>query len=218
MDPGVAAIVAGAITKGEIIVCGLACIWMGYRLFLAGIQKGGAKIAAASSRARSGRLSFTMGKGGPGLVFALYGAVIVVVGILHGHVKIDESGSVAGKGRDQTVKGLPSVDAGPNVEVATARADETGSFARLPPPPTPQPARENAVPPHKEKRGASGDAKKHAPEKHAEVPQKAEAQPLPETHVGVQPADDVPLHAGLRPGWWHVQVEEKKDDGQSRPE
>jgi hypothetical protein len=55
---------------------GLVCIGMGYRLFVRGVQKGGAAITMNS---KTGALS--MDRGGPGLIFALLGALIVIVGL-----------------------------------------------------------------------------------------------------------------------------------------
>ncbi|MDA4132860.1 MAG: hypothetical protein OK454_07025, partial [Thaumarchaeota archaeon] len=85
-----------ALVKAVVIITGLSCIWMGYRLFMARVLKGGAEVRADASldddqrtRGASGknkgarmRAGFSMSRGGPGLVFALFGAGIVVVGIL----------------------------------------------------------------------------------------------------------------------------------------
>lgn len=68
---------------------GVVCTFMGFWLFIKGVQKGGAAVSASYSSdagakkgaKRSG--AFSIGRGGPGLVFALFGAIVTVTGIVH---------------------------------------------------------------------------------------------------------------------------------------
>ncbi|WP_462151456.1 hypothetical protein [Pseudoalteromonas xiamenensis] len=59
---------------------GLVCIWMGYRLFVLGVYRGGAEVRAGNND-KSGGLSFSISRGGPGLDFALFGACVVLYSI-----------------------------------------------------------------------------------------------------------------------------------------
>lgn len=86
------------IFKTVAVLVGGACVWMGFTLFKLGIQEGGAGVetevsSTNSSRSRGSENSpdssmsaerrgrFALDRGGPGLVFALFGAVVIVAGI-----------------------------------------------------------------------------------------------------------------------------------------
>ncbi|WPB82596.1 hypothetical protein KYC5002_26210 [Archangium violaceum] len=96
MDAQTGHLLSIVLLKAVTILTGLACIGMGYRLFMAGVFKGGAEIDANVGRDVSGSgapgsnahgskdkwgLGVRMARGGPGLVFALFGAAIVIVGV-----------------------------------------------------------------------------------------------------------------------------------------
>jgi hypothetical protein len=73
--------------KSVAFFVGLACIWMGYRLFAKGVFEGGAGIkldGEAADGVTGGQIKtvLSMERGGPGLAFALFGMVIVAIAML----------------------------------------------------------------------------------------------------------------------------------------
>jgi len=65
---------------------GLASIYMGYRLFMADKLRGGAQVdgdfESRTESAGSGNLKISLGRGGPGLLFALFGMAIALAAVL----------------------------------------------------------------------------------------------------------------------------------------
>ena len=65
---------------------GLASIYMGYRLFMADKLRGGAQldgdIEQRAGAAGSGKVKISVGRGGPGLLFALFGMSIALAAVL----------------------------------------------------------------------------------------------------------------------------------------
>lgn len=85
------------LAKVTIAGLGVLCVYMGFTLFMRGVQKGGAGISGEAGAEGSGskwRAAVALDKGGPGLVFALFGAAIAVVGILLG-INIHEKTTTA---------------------------------------------------------------------------------------------------------------------------
>jgi hypothetical protein len=79
----------GILMQGTIklatIVGGAVCIVLGYRLFIRGVTSGGANADFAAWNAR-----VVVGKGGPGLLFGLFGVAIVMTGLLRsGEIRKD---------------------------------------------------------------------------------------------------------------------------------
>ncbi|HWP05466.1 MAG TPA: hypothetical protein VNN72_06980 [Polyangiaceae bacterium] len=64
--------------KITILLSGLVSIVLGYKLFTRGVYRGGAGV-----RVEGWKAVVAMDKGGPGLVFALFGAIVLIVGIIH---------------------------------------------------------------------------------------------------------------------------------------
>lgn len=74
-----------------LIVAGMACVYMGYRLFVLGhVEKGG------ELKATSGRTHIHLKQVWPGVFFALFGVAIIAVGIYRG-IEINLPGSGTGK-------------------------------------------------------------------------------------------------------------------------
>ena len=71
------ALLMGFGVKALTMASGVVGIALGYRLFTRGIYKGGAGIKVEGWKA-----AVAMDRGGPGLLFALFGAVVLVVGIV----------------------------------------------------------------------------------------------------------------------------------------
>jgi hypothetical protein len=72
------ALLVGLAVKAAIMASGLVIVFLGYRLFATGVYRGGAGVKIEGWKA-----VVAMDKGGPGLVFALFGAIVLVVGIAH---------------------------------------------------------------------------------------------------------------------------------------
>jgi hypothetical protein len=72
------AVLAHAAVKVTIVLAGALCVILGYRLFEEGLCRGGADI-----NVRAWKTVIAMDRGGPGLVFALFGAIVIIVGALH---------------------------------------------------------------------------------------------------------------------------------------
>jgi hypothetical protein len=104
-DYGVAMAVQGAVKLG-IVLAGTACVFLGYRLFVKGVFEGGGSIRATGWKA-----TFAMNKGGPGLIFALFGAVIVLAG-----VSLDMSASVDRKSNVDAILAAAAASAQTNTE------------------------------------------------------------------------------------------------------
>ncbi|MGH1349052.1 MAG: hypothetical protein ACRBN8_46395 [Nannocystales bacterium] len=55
--------------------------YLGYRLFIEGVFLGGAEIRAKLPESAGQGVEFTLGRGGPGLVFCFFGASLVLYAI-----------------------------------------------------------------------------------------------------------------------------------------
>ncbi len=64
-----------------ILLVGLACIWMGYRLFVENIQQGGASVSGEIESPEGTKGKIHVGRGGPGVCFALFGAGIIIANL-----------------------------------------------------------------------------------------------------------------------------------------
>lgn len=69
-----------ACVKVAMIAAGILCVFMGFRLFTQGITNGGAKLGM-SGEAGGWKAAVAMDRGGPGLIFALFGLIISVAAI-----------------------------------------------------------------------------------------------------------------------------------------
>jgi hypothetical protein len=63
---------------------GFGCVFFGYRLFCLGITRGGAAVQAEVGRAGGvvSKARLVMERGGPGLVFALFGMAVIIAAIV----------------------------------------------------------------------------------------------------------------------------------------
>jgi hypothetical protein len=77
---GDSAFALAAFVKVAMIAAGVVCVFMGFRLFTQGITRGGAKIGM-SGEAGGWKAAVAMDRGGPGLIFALFGLIISVAAI-----------------------------------------------------------------------------------------------------------------------------------------
>ena len=76
------AVLMAMVVRVAMIGAGTTIVLMGFRLFTKGIQRGGAGVDGEAGNAQRGwRVALKMDRGGPGLVFALFGAIVLVVGI-----------------------------------------------------------------------------------------------------------------------------------------
>ena len=73
-DHAIAILVQGLL-KLATIAAGVTCVVLGYKLFIRGVTAGGASADVGAWNAR-----VIFGKGGPGLIFALVGLLMVAVG------------------------------------------------------------------------------------------------------------------------------------------
>jgi hypothetical protein len=76
-DYSLTVVTHGAV-KITMILTGLACVYMGYKLFSLGVLSGG-----ASFKFEGWSTKVALGKAAPGALFALFGAGIVTAAILH---------------------------------------------------------------------------------------------------------------------------------------
>lgn len=135
-----AGLVAAACVKIAIVASGTTCIYLGYRLFVLGVFRGGSVVTVDAGNATAGgkkggwRAGLAMTRGGPGLLFALFGAAIVIVGIVR---DFSVSGGAV-SGVDPLV--VPSLaletftQTRMQVDDGTTFVDNTSGSAALPPP------------------------------------------------------------------------------------
>lgn len=145
------ALLMGFGVKALTMLSGVVAIALGYKLFTRGIYKGGAGIKVEGWKA-----AVAMDRGGPGLLFALFGAIVLVVGILRPVTASHERTAFEPDERvtDRSVMAPVSpVAVGPAAVALTVREQ-----ASLAPPPEPPPhvVREQAA-------LASGEKRKAAP-------------------------------------------------------
>ena len=79
----------GLIYKLGCLSAGTGCVAMGWSLFSKGVYKGGAgfkgQAQAGGNEAAAGwKTVIAMDRGGPGLLFAMFGAAVIVVALLMG--------------------------------------------------------------------------------------------------------------------------------------
>lgn len=143
------ALLMGFGVKAAIMASGVAAIFLGYKLFVRGIYKGGAGVKVEGWKA-----AVAMDKGGPGLVFALFGAIVLVVGITHpvhaehdqrpGYDRVVTQGAEAAEvvvvAKEAEVTAAPVVHEG----AAFARGDASG---KAPGPREPAPFKPKVLPP-----------------------------------------------------------------------
>lgn len=92
-----------------VIASGLACVYMGYRLFILGVMPGG---GGSEIGADAGAIKLTVKNAAPGTVFATFGALLIIVMLVQGMPELNRTESAAGsevtraltmRGEDETV-------------------------------------------------------------------------------------------------------------------
>ena len=89
--PAIEFILYAAFFRLAVVAAGLACVYMGYRLFVLGVMpREGSEIDA-----RSGEIRLTLKNAAPGTCFAFFGAAIIAVMIAFGIPELSVSSSNA---------------------------------------------------------------------------------------------------------------------------
>jgi hypothetical protein len=131
-------LVQGAV-KSAIVSAGALCIFLGYRLFVKGVYEGGARInvqaGAAAPKDETWKAVLAMDKGGPGLIFALFGALIVAAESLGGMDSSEKMSWDVDKHAAAAVTAMPAPIATANVAVPEIAAPVPAASDSPPTPP-----------------------------------------------------------------------------------
>jgi len=96
--------------KGVYALVGLACVWMGYNLFIRGIFEGGTGFQAQAGSEETDTkwyANLALDRGGPGLVFALFGAV-VILGSIFKPMSVSATPMITGRTVDGKTETTPA--------------------------------------------------------------------------------------------------------------